>query len=174
MPGKGEKIVREKLTKSDVRKIEEEIEHRKLVIRKECLEAVKEARAHGDLSENFEYHAAKREKNQNESRIRYLENMLKNAIIISEESGKDEVGLNNTVTLYMEDDQEEEVYKLVTSIRGNSMHNMISTESPLGKAILHKKVGDRVPVKANETYSYYVTIRKIENTDDGGDQIRRF
>ena len=172
--GKVEKIVREKLTKSDVRKIEEEIEHRKLVIRKECLEAVKEARAHGDLSENFEYHAAKREKNQNESRIRYLENMLKNAIIISEESGKDEVGLNNTVTLYMEDDQEEEVYKLVTSIRGNSMHNMISTESPLGKAILHKKVGDRVPVKANETYSYYVTIRKIENTDDGGDQIRRF
>ena len=76
--------MREKLTKSDVRKIEEEIEHRKLVIRKECLEAVKEARAHGDLSENFEYHAAKREKNQNESRIRYLENMLKNAIIISE------------------------------------------------------------------------------------------
>ena len=66
------------------------------------------------------------------------------------------------------------MYKLVTSIRGNSMHNMISTESPLGKAILHKKVGDRVPVKANETYSYYVTIRKIENTDDGGDQIRRF
>ena len=164
----------EKLTKSDVRKIEEEIEHRKLVVRKECLEAVKEARAHGDLSENFEYHAAKREKNQNESRIRYLENMLKNAIIISEESREDEVGLNNTVTLYMEDDEEEEVYKLVTSIRGNSMHNMISTESPLGRAILHKKVGDRVLVQANEACSYYVTVRKIENTDDGEDQIRRF
>lgn len=166
--------MREKLTKGDVKKIEEEIEHRKLVVRKECLEAVKEARAHGDLSENFEYHAAKREKNQNESRIRYLENMLKNAVIVSEESREDEVGLNNTVTLYMEDDGEEETYKLVTSIRGNSMHNKISMESPLGRAILRKKVGDRVLVKANETYSYYVTIRKIENTDEGADQIRGF
>ncbi|NBH71690.1 transcription elongation factor GreA [Clostridiaceae bacterium] len=166
--------MREKLTKGDVKKIEEEIEHRKLVVRKECLEAVKEARAHGDLSENFEYHAAKREKNQNESRIRYLENMLKNAVIVSEESREDEVGLNNTVTLYMEDDGEEETYKLVTSIRGNSMHNKISMESPLGRAILRKKVGDRVLVKANETYSYYVTIRKIENTDEEADQIRGF
>ena len=153
---RGEKEhMREKLTKSEVRKIQEEIEHRKLVVRKDCLEAVKEARAHGDLSENFEYHAAKREKNQNESRIRYLENMLKNAVLISEESKEDEVGLNNTVTLYMED-------------------HMISTESPLGKAVLHRKVGDRVLVKANDAYSYYVIIRKIENTDDGEDQIRRF
>ena len=160
----------EKLTKSDVEKIEEEIEHRKLVVRKECLDAVKEARAHGDLSENFEYHAAKRDKNQNESRIRYLENMLKHAVIISDESRDDEVGLNNTVTLYMEDDGEEEVYKLVTSIRGNSMHNMISTESPLGKAILHKKVGDRILVKTNDTYGYYVVVRKIENTGDGEDK----
>ncbi|MCI8578255.1 MAG: transcription elongation factor GreA [Lachnospiraceae bacterium] len=166
--------MREKLTKSDVQKIQEEIEHRKLVVRPECLEAVKEARAHGDLSENFEYHAAKREKNQNESRIRYLENMLKNAIIISDTSRDNEVGLNKTVTLYMEDDDEEETYKLVTSIRGNSMNNMISTESPLGKAILKKKVGDRVLVKANEAYSYYVIVRKIENTGDEGDQIRRF
>lgn len=166
--------MREKLTKSDVRKIEEEIEHRKLVVRQECLAAVKEARAHGDLSENFEYHAAKREKNQNESRIRYLENMLKHAIIISDASKEDEVGLNNTVTLYMEDDDEEEVYKLVTSIRGNSMHNMISTESPLGKAIFRHKAGDRVEVKINDRMSYYVVIRKIENTGDEDDQIRRF
>ncbi len=166
--------MREKLTKNDIRKIREEIEHRKLVVRPECLEAVKEARAHGDLSENFEYHAAKREKNQNESRIRYLENMLKNAIVISDVSRDDEVGLNKTVTLYMEDDDEEEVYKLVTSIRGNSMNNMISTESPLGKAIMRKKVGDRVLVKANDTYSYYVVVQKIENTGDDGDQIRRF
>ncbi len=166
--------MREKLTKTDVEKIKEEIEHRKLVVRPECLEAVKEARAHGDLSENFEYHAAKREKNQNESRIRYLENMLKNAIVISDVSRDDEVGLNNTVTLYMEDDDEEEVYKLVTSIRGNSMNHMISTESPLGKAILRHKVGDRVLVKANDTYSYYVVIRKIENTSDADDQIRKF
>ena len=166
--------MREKLTKNDIQKIQEEIEHRKLVVRPECLEAVKEARAHGDLSENFEYHAAKREKNQNESRIRYLENMLKNAIVISDVSRDDEVGLNKTVTLYMEDDDEEEVYKLVTSIRGNSMNNMISTESPLGKAIMHRKVGDRVLVKAGDAYSYYVVVRKIENTGDDGDQIRRF
>ena len=162
------------LTKIDLQKMREELNYRRITLRPQLLEEVKAARGFGDLSENFEYHAAKREKNQNESRIRYLENMLKNAIIISEESREDEVGLNNTVTLYMEDDEEEEVYKLVTSIRGNSMHNMISTESPLGRAILHKKVGDRVLVQANEACSYYVTVRKIENTDDGEDQIRRF
>lgn len=164
----------EKLTKTDIEKIEAEIEHRKLVVRQECLAAVKEARAHGDLSENFEYHAAKREKNQNESRIRYLENMLKHAIVISDESKEDEVGLNKMVTVYIEDDDEEETYKVVTSIRGNSMHNMISTESPLGKALLHHKVGDRVLVKANEAYSYYLVIRKIEAVSDEDDQIRRF
>ena len=166
--------MREKLTQNDVQKIQEEIDHRKLVVRPECLEAVKEARAHGDLSENFEYHAAKREKNLNESRIRYLENMLKNAIIISDESKDDEVGLNKMVTLYMEDDDEEEVYKLVTSIRGNSMNNMISTESPLGKAIMKHKVGDRVEVKINEKISYFVVVRKIENAGDEEDQIRKF
>lgn len=94
-----------------------------------------------DLSENFEYHAAKAGEESEKAWIRYLENMLKNAILISDTSREDEVGINNTVTLYMEDDDEEEVYKLVTSIRGNSMHNMISTESPLGKAILRHKVG---------------------------------
>ncbi len=166
--------MKEKLTQSDVRKIQEEIENRKLVIRQECLAAVKEARAHGDLSENFEYYAAKRDKNQNESRIRYLENMLKNAIIISDKSKDGEVGLNKLVTLYMEDDNEEETYKLVTSIRGNSMHNMISTESPLGRAIMHHKVGERILVKANDRYSYYVIIRRIESSSDEADEIRRF
>lgn len=165
----------EKLTKSDVEKIQKEIEHRKLVVRREAIEAVKEARAHGDLSENFEYHAAKKDKNQNESRIRYLERMLKNAQIVSDESRDDEVGINNTVELYMEDDDEVETYRLVTSIRGSSLKNMISTESPLGKAIFKRKVGDRVYVKVNDTAGYYVVIRKIENTrDDQGDQIRSF
>ena len=166
--------MREKLTQHDVEKIQQEIDQRKLEERPKLIEAVKEARSHGDMSENFEYHAAKREKNQNESRIRYLENLLKNAIVISDASREDEVGLNNTVTLFMEDDDEEEVYKLVTSIRGSSIHNMISTESPLGRAILRHKVGDRVLVQANETYSYYVTIRKIENTDDSDDTIRKY
>lgn len=166
--------MREKLTQHDVEKIQQEIDQRKLVERPKLIDAVKEARSHGDLSENFEYHAAKREKNQNESRIRYLENLLKNAIVISDASREDEVGLNNTVTLFMEDDDEEEIYKLVTSIRGSSIHNMISTESPLGRAILRHKVGDRVLVQANENYSYYVVIRKIENTDDSDDTIRKY
>lgn len=108
----------EQLTESDVKKIQEEIEYRKLVVRKEALEAVKEARAQGDLSENFEYHAAKKDKNINESRIRYLERMLKNARIVSDQSRSDEVGLNNTVEVYFEDEDETETYKLVTSIRG--------------------------------------------------------
>ena len=167
--------MREQLTTSDVKKIEEEIEYRKLVVRKEAIEAVKEARAHGDLSENFEYHAAKKDKNQNESRIRYLERMLKTAKVISDESRDDEVGINNTVTVYFEEDDEEETYRLVTSIRGDSMHGLISIESPLGKAIRGHRVGDRVFIKVNEQYGYYVEIRKIENTqDDSQDQIRKF
>lgn len=165
----------EQLTKSDVKKIEEEIEYRKLVVRKEAIEAVKEARAHGDLSENFEYHAAKKDKNKNESRIRYLERMLKTARIVSDTSKEDEVGINNTVTVYFEEDDEEQVFRLVTSIRGNSMKNLISTESPIGKAILGRKKGERVPVKVNENYSYYLVIRKIENTsEDESDAIRGF
>ena len=167
--------MREQLTRKDVEKIEQEIEHRNLVVRKEAIEAVKEARAQGDLSENFEYYAAKKHKNQNESRIRYLENMLKNAIVISDESRFDEVGLNKAVTLYMEDDDEEETYKLVTSIRGNSMHNMVSIESPLGKAILRHKVGDRVEIKVSDDFSYYVVIRKIDKTEsEADDKIRSF
>lgn len=165
----------EKLTQKDVERLQEEIDHRKLVVRKEAIEAVKEARAQGDLSENFEYYAAKRDKNKNESRIRYLERMIKNAEIITDNSRDDEVGLNNTVQLYMEEDDETETYKLVTSIRGNSLSGRISTESPLGKSILGHKVGDRVAVKVSDDYTYYVVIRSIENTeDDGSDAIRGF
>ena len=104
----------EKLTQKDVERLQEEIDHRKLVVRKEAIEAVKEARAQGDLSENFEYYAAKRDKNKNESRIRYLERMIKNAEIITDDSREDEVGLNNTVQLYMEEDDETETYKPVS------------------------------------------------------------
>ena len=134
------------LTENDIKKMEEEIEYRKLVVRKNALEAVKEARSHGDLSENFEYHAAKKEKNQNESRIRYLERMIRTAKIVSDESKEDEVGLNNKVDVYFEDDDETETFKLVTTIRGNSLEGRISTESPIGKAIFGHKVGDRVYV----------------------------
>lgn len=167
--------MREQLTKSDVKKIEEEIEYRKLVVRKEAIEAVKEARAHGDLSENFEYHAAKKDKNKNESRIRYLERMLKTAEIVSDISKEDEVGINNTVTVYFEEDDEEQTFRLVTSIRGNSMKNLISTESPIGKAILGHKAGDRVQIKVNDDYSYYIVIKQIENTtEDENDTIRAY
>ena len=109
-------MLHEQLTENDVKKIKEEIEYRKLTVRKNAIEAVKEARAHGDLSENFEYHAAKKDKNMNESRIRYLERMLKNAEIVSDQSKSDEVGINNTVTLYMEDDDEEELAEALEEI----------------------------------------------------------
>ncbi len=165
----------DELTMQDIKKMEEEIEYRKLVVRKQALEAVKEARAHGDLSENFEYHAAKKDKNQNESRIRYLEKMIKTAKIISTDSAEDEVGINNTVTVYFEDDDEEEVYRIVTTVRSNSQKNLISNESPLGKALLGHKVGDKIEVAVNENYSYVVEIRKIEKTEDeGNDKIRSF
>ena len=131
----------DKLTKNDIQKMQEEINHRKLVVRKEALEAVKEARAHGDLSENFEYHAAKKDKNQNESRIRYLERMLKTAKIVQDDSAADEVGIDKKVEVYFEDDDETEVFKLVTSVRGSSLNGKISIESPLEKQILkHKAV----------------------------------
>lgn len=175
MDRKERNSMRERLTKNDIKKIEEEIEYRKLVVRKEAIEAVKEARAHGDLSENFEYHTAKKDKNSNESRIRYLERMIRTAEVISDDSREDEVGLNNRVTLYFEEDEEEETYKLVTSIRGNSLKGMISTESPLGKAILGRRLGERVKVKVNGETGYEVVIRAIDKTaDDQEDKIRSF
>ena len=159
----------------DIKKIEEEIEYRKLVVRKEAIEAVKEARAHGDLSENFEYHAAKKDKNQNESRIRYLERMVRTAEIVDDTSKDDEVGINNTVTLYFEDDDETDECRLVTSIRGDIMKNMISIESPLGRAILGNKEGERVYVESETGAGYYVVIKKLVNTnDDSQDKIQSF
>ncbi len=167
--------MREKLTKNDIEKIKEEIEHRKIVVRKETLESVKEARAHGDLSENFEYKAAKQYKNQNESRIRYLEKVLKTAIVISDQSASDEVGLNKTVLIYFEEEEELEEYKIVTSMRGDSNSNKISIESPLGKALMGRKVGDSVFVSLGEGRGYHVIIEKIsEEADDADDVIRRF
>ena len=165
----------DELTVKDIQKMEEEIEHRKLVVRKQALEDVKEARAHGDLSENFEYKAAKKFNNENESRIRYLEKMIRTAKVITEDSAEDEVGMNNTVELYFEEDEETEVYKIVTTIRSNSLKNLISKESPLGAAIFGRKVGERCEVKVNDSYSYFVQIKRIENTvDDGSDALRKF
>jgi transcription elongation factor GreA len=165
----------DKLTESDIRKMEEEIEHRRLVVRPKMLEDVKEARAHGDLSENFEYYAAKKAKNQNESRIRYLERMIRTAQVISDASAEDEVGMNNTVTVEMLDDGSVEKYRIVTTVRGNSLEGLISNESPLGRALLGHQVGDVVHVQVNDAIGYEVKIREIENTeDDDSVKLRSF
>ena len=165
----------DELTQKDIAKMKEEIEYRKLVVRREALEAVKEARSHGDLSENVEYHAAKKVKNQNESRIRYLEKMIKTAKVVSDQSKEDEVGLNNRVEIYFEEDDETEWFTIVTTIRGNSLKGLISPESPIGKAVFGHKAGDRVEVKVNEGYSYYVQIRSIEKqVNDEEISIRKF
>ena len=167
-----------KLTQSDVEKIKEEIEHRKLVVRPEAIEAVKEARAQGDLSENFEYYAAKKDKNKNEGRIRYLERVLKTATIISDESADDEVGLNNTVQVYFESIScciTSKTDTTTSTMRGDSISGRISSDSPMGAALMGHKVGDRVEVKVNEKVSYYVVIKSIENTgEEETDTIRTF
>jgi len=162
------------LTQQDIQKMKDEIQHRKLIVRKQALEDVKEARAQGDLSENFEYKAAKKFKNQNESRIRYLERMIRNAEVYVDESAEDEIGMNNTVKVYFEEDDEEEVFKIVTTVRGDSLNNIISIESPIGKAIMGHKVGERVYVAVNDQYGYYVQIREIQKTTDESEHIQRF
>ena len=167
--------MRDRLTKSDIDKMQQEIDHRKRELRPQLLEDVKVTRAQGDLSENFEYHAAKRAKNRNESRIRYLENMIRTAVIIDDSSKEDEVGMNTKVTVYVEEDDKEEVYKIVTTIRSNSLKGLISIESPMGKALMGKKVGDRVEVVVNDRYSYFVQIRSLDKSeDDSEDRIRGF
>ena len=136
---------------------------------------MKEARAHGDLSENFEYKAAKQDKNRNESRIRYLEKMIKTARIITDNSREDEVGLGDTVEVYIPDDDETEKYKLVTTVRGNSLQGLISIDSPLGKAIRGHKAGDTVYVKVDDRFGYDVEIRSIDKTtEEDEDKLRSF
>ena len=163
------------LTAEGLKRYEDELYYLKNERYKEITQAIKEARAQGDLSENFEYYAARRENGTNNSRIRYLERMLKNAVIVEDHSSADEVGLNKTVTVYIEEDDECETYRIVTSIRGNSMKNLISIESPLGKALLRHRVGDTVTIPVSDTYSYDVVIREIQDTDgEEDDSIRTF
>ena len=163
----------DELTAVDMQKMREELREREEVLMPKILEDVKVARSFGDLSENFEYHAAKKDKNKNESRIRYLERMLKTAKIVTDTTKKDEAGLNDLVEIYFPEDDETETYKLVTSIRGNSLDNRISIESPLGKAILGHKAGETVLVQVNDSVSYPVEIRSIQEAD-GEDDIRSF
>ena len=165
----------DQLTSVDIKKLKDELEYRIGTVRPKILEEVKFTRSFGDLSENAEYHAAKRERGKNESRIRYIRNMLKTAIIIDAESEDDEVGLFDTVSYFVEEDNCEEKVRIVTTLRQNSMEGLISKESPLGSALMGKKVGDRLLVKVNDDYSYYITIRTIEKgTDDDSLEIRKF
>ena len=163
----------DRLTASDIKKMEEEIEYRKVILRKNLLEEVKEARSYGDLSENFEYYAAKKEKNKNESRIRFLERMIKTAQVIDDSSGEDEVGMNDKIELFIEEDGVTEIYRIVTTVRANSLKRLVSIESPMGKALMGKKTGDRVEIKVNESYSYYAVIKNIEKVEDDSQDVIR-
>ena len=150
-----------KLTQSDVEKIKEEIEHRKLVVRPEAIEAVKEARAQGDLSENFEYKAAKQDKNRNESRIRYLERMIRTAKVIEVKETADAVGLFDTVTVYNEMMKKEMTVRIVTTLRQDALKGLISKESPVGQALMGRRTGERVEVAVSPEMKYTLEIRKI-------------
>lgn len=170
----------EKLTKDDIKKIQAEIEERKLVLRPKILEDLKAARAQGDLSENFEYYAAKKNNRENNSRIEYLEDMIKNAIILDDKDTSG-VSLNNTVKVRFveegvgEDSWDEEVYKIVTSIRADSMKNKVSIESPLGKALLGKNVNEQVKVLLENGSGYELKIIEIDKTTDAeDDNIKSF
>ncbi len=165
----------DELTKVDIEKMKEELEYRITKVRPEILEEVKLTRSYGDLSENAEYHAAKRERGRNESRIRYLRNMIKTARVIEAVSKDDEIGLFDTVTYYVEEDDCEEEVRIVTTLRQNSLEGIISKESPLGSALIGKKVGDRISVRVNDKYSYFVVVRRIiKGTDDSSLEIRKF
>ena len=156
------------LTKKDIQMMKEELYHRRVELRPKLLEAVKEARGFGDLSENFEYKAAKQEKNRNESRIRFLENMIRTAVVVDDRSDADTVGLFDKVTLYIEEDDETEGYQVVTTMRQDALHGRISRESPVGKALLGRRAGDRICIQVNDQYSYYAVIRSIEKSGDDG------
>ena len=167
----------DELTQVDLKKMQEEVEYRTNVLRPKLIEDVQVARSFGDLSENFEYKAAKQAKNRNDSRVRYLRNMIATAVVIEDKHANEEnvAGLFDFVTLWFEEDEEEQRIRLVTTLRQNAMEWLISKESPLGKAVMGHKVGDTVPVTVSEDYSYHVTIRAIEKgEDDASLEISRF
>jgi len=163
------------LTKIDLQKMREELNYRRITLRPQLLEEVKVARGFGDLSENFEYKAAKQEKNKNESRIRYLENMIKTAIVIEDRSADGTVGLYDKVTIWLEEDEEEETWQVVTTVRQDVSHGLISKESPMGSALMGKKVGERFLVQASKDFSYWAVVRSIEKgEDDDSLEIRKY
>ncbi len=163
------------LTQKDLDLMRQELDHRRTVLRPQLLEQVKVARAFGDLSENFEYKAAKQEKNSNERRIRFLENMIGTAVVVDDHSEADTVGLYDTVTVFLEDEGETEVWQIVTTMRQNVLEGRMSRESPMGKAMLGRRVGERFYVKVNDKSGYYAVVQSIEKgSDDGSAPLNQF
>lgn len=158
------------LTKKDLELMKQELDERRIVLRPQLLEQVKIARGFGDLSENFEYKAAKQEKNKNESRIRYLENMIRTAHVIDDDDGGHTggVGLYDKVTVLIADEGSVETYQIVTTMRQDALHGLISRESPVGKALLGRKEGDQVHIQVDETFGYDMLIQKVEKGEDDG------
>lgn len=158
----------DELTKTDLEKMQAELDERRLKLMPELIEEVKRTRAFGDLSENYEYKAAKQAQNRNKSRIRYLEKMIESAKVIEDTSAADEVGLYDMVELYMEEDDETSTVQVVTTVRCDPLQGRISKESPLGRLLLGKRVGDRFTVQVNESYSYTAVVKSIEKGEDDG------
>ncbi len=156
----------DELTRVDMEKLRQELAYRENELMPKILEDVKTARSFGDLSENFEYKAAKNEQRRNMSRIRYLKQMLSSAVVIEADSAENVAGLFDTVTLYMEDEEEEMTVRFVTTLRQNALEGLISKESPLGRAVLGHRAGERVQVRVSEDYSYWTKILSIVKGQD--------
>ena len=156
----------DELTAVDIQKMQEEIDHRVRVLRPQLIEEVQVTRGFGDLSENFEYKCAKQAKNRNESRIRYLERMIRTAKVIEVKAEADVVGLFDKVTIYNEMVKKEMNIQIVTTLRQDALKGLVSKESPVGKALMGRKVGDRVQVEVSPELKYFVEIRTIEKGED--------
>lgn len=156
----------DELTEVDIKKMQEEIDHRVRVLRPQLIEEVQTARAFGDLSENFEYKCAKQAKNRNESRIRYLERMIRTAKVIEVKGRDDTVGLFDKVTVFNEMVKKEMTIQIVTTLRQDALKGLISKESPVGKALMGHKVGERVQVEIDQTRKYFMEIKAIEKGFD--------
>ena len=156
----------DELTEVDIKKMQEEIDHRVRVLRPQLIEEVQTARAFGDLSENFEYKCAKQAKNRNESRIRYLERMIRTAKVIEVKGQDDTVGLFDKVTVFNEMVKKEMTVQIVTTLRQDALKGLISKESPVGKALMGHKAGERVQVEIDQTRKYFMEIKAIEKGFD--------
>ena len=154
------------LTEVDIRKMQEEIDYRMRVVRPKCIEDLQTARGFGDLSENYEYKAAKQELRRCDSRLRYLKRMIATAKVIKADTREGVAGLFDRVTIEYEEDGERETITLMTTLREDAVNGIISKESPLGRAVMGRRVGDRALVKVNDDIQYYVRILSVTKGQD--------